>query len=255
MPATQTTQHATHEVTNISGSVQDASGYAIFASGATGSAHETAHRMLDEGNIEMGHRLLGAWLEGRDGTGSEWIHIHFHMAIFELELGLWDAAYARFTEHILTAAEHTSDALTDAPALAWRLWLTAGSPVFFPWEPMRKTAAARIDTHDDPWVDLHSALALAGAGDLENLDQWLAIRSLRAVTPADRVTLQVGCAVRAFTAGDYLQAATSLGETLPAIAEVVGGSRAQNELFKQIEEACWKRIVPGASAVTVARAA
>ena len=52
-----------------------------------------------------------------------------------------------------------------------------------------------------------------------------------------------------------VQDATSLGETLPAIAEVVGGSRAQNELFKQIEEACRKRIVPGASAVTVARAA
>ena len=73
----------------------DVSGFGVFSQGDAGQAHVAAHRMLDEGRHELGHRLLGAWLEGRSGSGSDWTHLQWHMAVFELAVGQWDAAFAR----------------------------------------------------------------------------------------------------------------------------------------------------------------
>lgn len=221
--------------------VQDAGGYTIFSTGDLGRAHEMAHRMLDEGRIETGHRRLGAWLEGRSGSGSDWVHLQFHMAVFELELGYVDAAHARFVEHVLRAAEATTEALTDAPALAWRLMLAGGQRVRFAWEPMRATAATRIADRDAPYVDLHHALALAGSGDLRNLDRWIASRKRRARTHVDDLVLRVATALWAYAVGDFLVAATCLAAVVPSIPEI-GGSRAQNELFVEIERAAWQRV-------------
>ena len=71
---------------------QDVSGFGVFSHGDAGQAHVMAHRMLDEGRHELGHRLLGAWLDGRDGSGSDWTHLQWHMAVFEIAVGKWDAA-------------------------------------------------------------------------------------------------------------------------------------------------------------------
>jgi len=213
-----------------------------------------AHRMLDEGSIELGHRLLGEFLEGRSGSGSEWLHLQFHMAVFELELGYWDVAFNRFIEHLLPAAADGADALTDAPALAWRLWLAAGSPTLFPWEPVRRAAAARLELHDDPWVDLHHALALAGAGDLDSLDRWFEIRRHRARTVRDHLVLQVAEGLSAHSTGDDLRAVAVLTSTLHRIPEI-GGSRAQNQLFEQILDAAGRRLAAAISVHGLALAA
>ena len=64
--------------------IQDSSGFQIFSDSDIGSAHVTAHRMLDLGRLDRGHQLLGKWLDGRTGRGSEWVHIQWHMLVFEL---------------------------------------------------------------------------------------------------------------------------------------------------------------------------
>jgi hypothetical protein len=97
--------------------VQDISGYTVFSAGDAGAAHVMAHQMLDENQIELGHQLLGEFLENHSGSGSDWVHLHFHMAIFELELNNWSAAYTRFMNEVLPTAATTELALTDAPAL------------------------------------------------------------------------------------------------------------------------------------------
>lgn len=221
--------HQTHRTS------QDISGYAVFAAGDTGAMHVKAHEMLDNGLFEEGHEILGAWLEGRTGEGSEWVHLQWHMAVFELTLGFWDDAHARFLAHILPAAT-TENALTDAPAMLWRLYLAAPRPVELPWEPARATAVENLEQADDPYLEIHGLLALAGARDVESLDRWLATRGDRR-SRIDRLVTQMGEGLQAYVFGDYLQAAEALSEVLPSIGEI-GGSRAQNELFLDIANVC-----------------
>lgn len=234
--------------------VRDAGGYAIFSTGDLGAVHAMAHRMYDEGRIEEGHRRLGAWLEGRRGSGSDWVHIQFHMAVFEIELGLVGAAYDRFTEHVLPAAAATSEALTDAPALAWRLALASGAPGPVTWEPIRLRAVTRLDRTDDPYVDLHNALALAGAGDLENLGLWFESRNSRARTTVERLVLVAARALIAYAEGDFRTASERLSEILPQIP-LIGGSRAQNRLFARIELAARRQIASDLGLDVLAEAA
>jgi hypothetical protein len=233
---------------------QDVSGYTIFSNGEIGEAHVIAHRLLDQGRPDLGYRLLRAFLEGRTGSGSDWVHLQWHMAVFELELGLWDDALARFREHILSPAATTTDALTDAPAMLWRLSLSAPAPRELPWEPVRRTAAARIDLDDEPWTELHNVLAMAGAGDLPNLNRWLQVRHDRARTSADRLVIEVGRAMRSYALGDFLEAAIGLETAVPEIHDI-GGSRAQNELFAAIAANSWVRARGVASSSVAAKAA
>jgi len=217
----------------------DLSGFGVFAHGDAGEAHVMAHRMLDEGRHELGHRLLGAWIEGRDGSGSDWTHIQWHMAVFEIAVGKWGAALKRFERQILPVAANTYDALTDAPAMLWRLQLAAPRPVTLAWEPVHATAVRRLTRPSSPYVELHCLLALAGARDVEGLDRWLRAGP---VTRTPRATLlaQMGLGLRAFAADDYELATVVLAAAAPKVSKL-GGSHAQNLLFKDIADLSWER--------------
>ena len=112
----------------------DSSGFQFFSAGELGAMHAMAHEMLDEGRELEGLRILGEWLEGRQGRGSEWVHLQWHMAVFEIAVGRWEAALRRFENEIAPVAVSSFDALTDGPAMLWRLWLAAPRPVSLPWE-------------------------------------------------------------------------------------------------------------------------
>ena len=211
---------------------QDVSGFGLFSDGDAGQAHVTAHRMLDQGRHELGSRLLGAWLEGRTGSGSEWTHLQWHMAVFELALGKWDAALLRFERHILPVAAQSYDALTDAPAMLWRLQLAAPRSVRLPWEPLCRTAACRLSEPCDPYVELHCLLALAGGRRIRSLDQWLGARPTTD-DPKGMLLNRLGLGLRAFAADDEQLAAAVLSSAVPKVSEL-GGSHAQNLLFLEI---------------------
>ena len=218
---------------------RDVSGFGVFSHGDAGEAHVMAHRMLDAGRHELGHRLLGAWLEGRDGSGSDWTHIQWHMAIFEIAVGQWETALDRFETHILPVATHTYHALTDAPAMLWRLQLAALRPVSLAWEPVRATAAHRLARPSSPYVELHCLLALAGAGDVEGLDRWLHDRR-ETGDPRVKPLAQMGVGLRALVVEDYDLSAAVLAAAVPNVSKL-GGSRAQNLLFTQIGDLSWER--------------
>jgi hypothetical protein len=220
---------------------QDISGYTVFSTGDAGAAHVMAHQMLDDNEIELGHQLLGEFLENHSDSGSDWIHLHFHMAIFELAIGDWDASYTRFINEILPAATTTQEALTDAPALLWRLALTAPDAIELPWEALRKSAIVSMQRPSEPFVELHNLLALAGAGDLANMDRWLESRPAYDLSRRERLVVQMAVALRAFVNGSYEYAAITMQRTVPQLPEV-GGSRGQNQLFQQLEQMSWDRV-------------
>jgi hypothetical protein len=215
------------------GAARDISGYRIFSRGDVGLAHALAHQALDEGDYRGGHRILGQWLEGRSGEGSsqcQWVHIQWHMLVFELAVGEWDAAYARFDEHIRPHGA-SDTAATDAPAALWRLKLAASGPVELPWDEVRRGALSRMERTRDRYVELHDLLALAGAGDVDALDRWIDERAIDG--EEDRALHGIGRALRFYAAGIYADAARAMAQVLPSLPRI-GGSRAQNELFTDL---------------------
>lgn len=212
---------------------RDIAGFPAFSSGQGGQAHVLAHRMLDAGQNRAGFQLLGSWLDGRLGTGSQWIHLQWHMAVFELAVGRKDAALTRFMEHLLPAVVSGEDALTDGPALLWRISLAASAPVELPWDSVRAGALARMRRPAEPYVELHNLLALAGAGDLASLDKWLANHRQDRQSPSNAIILRMGRGLRAFAARDHSLAIAMLAEGVPGVP-VLGGSHGQNLLFGAI---------------------
>lgn len=216
---------------------RDKSGYVVFSKGDVGAAHVMAHELLDSGRLELGHELLGRWLTGRTGSGSDWAHIQFHMAVFELETGDWKSAYARFLEEIVPIAATSQDALTDAPALAWRLLLKARKNEPLPWETLRSTALVGVSTgasqSRDPFVELHRLLALAGARDTAGIEAWLEANR-GAASRSTGVVVQAADALAAYTQDDHRRAAGLLRGVVPELA-TVGGSAAQNALFAELQ--------------------
>jgi hypothetical protein len=218
---------------------RDFSGFGVFSEGDAGQAHVMAHRLLDEERYELGHQLLGTWLDCNDGAGSDWTHLQWHMAVFEIAVGQWDAAFARFEREIMPVAQSSDDALTDAPAMLWRLWLTAPHDIGLPWEPLRSRAVRNLGKRGCPYVELHCLLALAGARDIETLDEWLRIKR-HCKDDRTRLLAHLVVGLRAFAASDYALAASALEEVVVRISEL-GGSHAQNLLFEEIAAYCWKR--------------
>jgi hypothetical protein len=207
--------------------------FQVFSNGAVGQMHVLAHRLTDERRYELGHRFLGDWLEGREGTDSDHVHMHWHMGVFELALGEWTEAYSRFNEFILPAVDR-GEAATDAPAMLWRLRLNAPRPTPLPWEVARKYALESLESEADDFVVLHDLLALAGAGDVPNLDRWLQTGASR---KGENTTVlrQLGEGLRAFANEDYRDSAAILDASMPELS-TVGGSDAQRQLFHGITE-------------------
>lgn len=215
---------------------RDISGYEIFSHGTMGAAHALAHQMLDKGSIRSGHSALGKWLTGRTGQGSNWVHLHFHMAIFELEMGEWHKAYSRFLSEILPAASRTTDALTDAPGLLWRLTISApeSEPVILPWQTLRRTALACMQRSNNPFVQLHNLLAFAGAGDTDSIERWLQTSNESRHSKQDQLIQKMALALIALVSRSYSQASSIIQSILPDLSQL-GGSYAQNQLYEQIE--------------------
>jgi hypothetical protein len=224
------TDRSTAKETAMDNIITDISGFAVFSEGDLGAAHVAAHRLLDQGDLERGHRLLGAWLLGREGEGSEWVHVQWHQLVFELAAGDVASAAARFRAHVLPAIL-SGEALTDGPSALWRLTLAAPG-LRLEWAPARLAALEYLQAGaPDPYVRLHSLLALAGAGDLVSLDAWVA--RARPTTAEDQTVLDLGRAFAALVRGDHRRAHALLGAALPGLP-AVGGSHAQNELFRRL---------------------
>lgn len=227
---TQTT-NSTHLTTPA----RDVSGFAIFAVGDMGQTHVVAHQMFDESRFEDGHRWLGDWLATHTGSGSDWMHLQFHMALFELTVDRWDDAHTRFSNQILPVAATTDDALTDAPALAWQLALAAQDDAAIDWTVLRRTALRNVGRPASAFVELHHLLAFAGANDVDSIECWLkANRRPDIGSLATTVLTNMATALSAWCRSEYRAAAAALERTVPRI-QLIGGSHAQQQLFIELE--------------------
>jgi hypothetical protein len=211
--------------------IQDISGFQIFSGSELGHAHVVAHRMLDLGRFNRGHQILGEWLENRAGSGSQWVHIQWHMLVFELAVGDWQSAYARFLREVLPVALAGDQAVTDAASGLWRLALASPSATTLPWEEVASGARHRLSVEREPYVELHDLLALTGASDAQSIASWIERRRWDA--KRNQTLLGFAQAFLHLASGQLLDAAAHFERVLPSMG-TLGGSRAQNELFHEL---------------------
>lgn len=166
-------------------------------------------------------------------------HLHWHMALFQLELGAIDAVLDLYDTAVRAVPTDDFRDLANAASLLQRLELE-GVDVGDRWEELALIAQGRVDDRRLVFADLHYMLALLGAGRTEAAETIAEnlVRDSRTGRSHDaRVAGETGVAtaqgVIAFRRGDYAQAARLL--RAGAASRVgAGGSNAQRDVFEQI---------------------
>jgi len=225
---------------NAAARSSDVSGFAVFSDGGLGAAHVLAHDLLDAGRHHEGRRRLGAVLGGQTGSGSDWVHLQWHLAVFELATGSRRSPLRRFRRHILPAVP-TGDALTDAPSLLWRLKLAGVALRDSDWTPVREVALANLRQTEDPYLEVHNLLALGIAGDVHGLDGWLEASEAPEHLPCYQIVRLIARGLRSLAQGDYLSSEKTLRRGARAVSWL-GGSRGQNELFERLRDEAGRRV-------------
>ncbi len=130
-------------------------------------AHTQAHFCYEAGDLAAGQSFLRAWLPTYPRDGGFYGHLHWHLALFDLQAGDTDAAYRLYTEAV--APEVNRDpalsTLANAASFLWR-WELAGQP-HDPsrWQTMLAFARTVAPRAGNGYADWHTALVEAAAGD------------------------------------------------------------------------------------------
>lgn len=206
--------------------------------------HAVAHVMEMTGRARDGL----AWLDqgGCDHCNNFGYHIHWHRALFLMELGRGDEALAIYDTAI--RAERTDDYrdLANGASLLQRLEFD-GVDVGERWDELADIAARRVADRRLVFADLHYLTALLGAGRHGDADRLIAalLDDTREGTSDDAevardsgVTTALG--LTAFRTGDYPEAARLLLSGR-ATRQRIGGSHAQRDLFEQVLLECLVR--------------
>ena len=168
-------------------------------------------------------------------SNSNRVHIHWHKALFHVELGENEAALALLDGPILSTLRPVGTSLCNATALLWRLEMS-GIEADERWQDYARLWQGRANGATSVFNDIHAALTLLRAGDD---DGFAKLRSgMQATASAGteqsetwrRIGLPVVDGLSAFTRGDYAQA---VGHLLPARFSLahMGGSHAQRDVI------------------------
>jgi len=203
------------------------------------AAHSVAHVYFERGDAVAGADFLRNWLAGFDCPASSYVHLSWHLALFELALGQYQRSIERYEQDIRPYVVAKSMAtLPDSASFLWRLQLYSGSPSSHPaappWEDVRALARPMAEKPGLAFVVAHAALALAASDDQDGLtmmiDQLRSAAEQGDLFSRDMVVPLVQGIV-AFAQGAYSQSAQLLEPVGPQLVRI-GGSHAQREVFE-----------------------
>jgi len=222
----------TNAATNKSGMARDKSGAAILSAGELGRMHALAHDLYDQGEFLRGRDLLGAYLSSHRGEGSLWIHLQFHMMVFELATGDAVGALLRFETQIAPAVPR-GDAPCDAPAAVWHLRLEGVEVDSEILGAIGSEASRGLRSGGKPVVMLHHILGLAACDDTRGLHEWLRQHGKRDACLHGCAHCQIARGLGALQRREIRAALRWLRSGIELLPEV-GASLVQNEVFAAI---------------------
>lgn len=145
---------------------------ALYPRNAHG-VHARAHAYVELGQPRQGFAFLDAWLPPYDPASLMHCHVSWHAALFELDLGKPEAAFARYMKSIRPAASKCAPmpTLADGASFLWRCQLYGAGPKPLPWNELAQYAQQSFPKARLPFADLHAAMAAAASGDRAGLER------------------------------------------------------------------------------------
>lgn len=201
--------------------------------------HALAHVMLTQGRVAEGVAFLESARDDWTGLNSFMdTHLWWHLALFYLSQGKFDAALAIHDDHCWAQAKDYSQDQIGAVSLLARLEL-AGVDVGDRWSDLADHLTVRAADVVQPFLTLQYLYGLARA-DRPEADTLLAAVRRAALEAPDHVretwrdvALPAAEGLVAHARGDFASALRGLRAALPRLVEI-GGSHAQRDLFDQL---------------------
>ena len=199
------------------------------------ASHSMTHVHFEQGDATSGEDFLSTWLRGFDAPASSYVHLSWHLALFELALGKYQETLDRYEKYIRPSVVAKSmAALNDSASLMWRLQIYGGTPPPKPWDEVLPLATPAADRPGAAFRDAHAALAFAGSGDHEAMSKMTS-RLRKAATGGDsfarEVVLPLVQGIEAFAQENYAESVRLMEPVFPQLVRV-GGSHAQREVFE-----------------------
>ena len=199
------------------------------------ACHSMTHVHFERGDSAGGEDFLGSWLRGFDSPATSYVHLSWHLALFELAQGKYQETLDRYEDFIRPSVVAKSmSALNDSASLMWRLQMYAGAIPDQPWEEVCDIAAPAAARAGVAFRDAHAALAFAGGGDYERMERMIN----RLVTAAEggdsfirEFVLPLVQGIDAFSQAKYAESVRLMEPAFPQLIRM-GGSHAQREVFE-----------------------
>jgi len=200
------------------------------------AAHGFAHVSYESGDAETGRVFLSSWLPDYPRDGSFHGHLSWHLALFELGAGNWEAAQRLYRDFI-TLEQHSGgppQRMTDGTAFLWRSELAGHKRDAAAWRMMHDHASRTLPRPGAGLADLHVILAQAVMRDdaaLEARTRQIEALAQEGRYPSGTYLPELSRGFVAFERGDYDAAIAALAP-LAGQNERIGGSRAQHDLIE-----------------------
>jgi tetratricopeptide (TPR) repeat protein len=199
-------------------------------------AHSRAHLCYEQGETDAARAFLRDWLKAYPRGGVLHGHLHWHLALGELEAGETAAAQALYRAGFsLEGGSGTArQKLQDASSFLWRWELAGHARDEAAWLALRDFARTHFPRAGIAFADLHVMLAEALAGDavaLEARIAQMAALECQGRYPSGPVVPAISRAFLAYRQRDFPAVIATL-EPLLAQSERIGGSRAQTDLVE-----------------------
>jgi hypothetical protein len=199
-------------------------------------AHVKAHVHYEANEKEQGLKFLQEWIKGYAKEGLLHCHIHWHIALWQLELGNPEEAMRTYLQGVHPGAAWGPpiNVLSDSAAFLWRAELAGHKRDKELWREVSAHGSKNFPAAGLAFADVHRALAYAATGDapaLENMLHELHGRQEAGKLLAGPIVPHLAEAFDAFARKDYAKA-VALIEPHMAEHERIGGSRAQRRLIE-----------------------
>jgi tetratricopeptide (TPR) repeat protein len=193
------------------------------------AAHVRAHAYYEAGEARAGLAYLNQWNRDYDRAAALHCHLHWHEAIWSLELGNVDRAFAIYHDalHPGPSWGPPLNTLTDASSFLFRAELAGHPREVGLWQDVSRYAVEHFPVPGTAFADVHAALAHAMAADAPSLSRITATDR----GPAADIVAALARAFDCLAKGDWNKSAAIIG-AIRDTHERIGGSRAQRDLVE-----------------------